>query len=435
MLAFLQHLLATYGYLVVSLVVMAEGAGIPLPGETILLLGAAYAGAGHLELRWVILAAALGAIAGDNSGYWIGRRGGRALLLRYGHLFRLDGRSLARVEAFYENHGAKTVFLARFVAVLRALSSLLAGANRMPYRRFVIWNAAGGTLWALVIGYLGALFGNHWHRLARWIGRAGLLLAVALGVVLLVIVLRRRLGAAGGRWRGTELGRELTPGVLLLVFASAVFGGVAALVAFAVPLPRLDSAVLGRHLVGPGALTAFMEVVSFVGRPATLLLVGLGLALLAVRRHRWSDALLIALTLGGAEVVNSLWKHFFNRLRPGTADLSSYSFPSGHAAGSMAFFGLLVYLALRAGGSRWRRGWAVAGCALAVLLIGASRVYLGEHYPTDVIGGWAFGLAWLSLTVTEVETWRRRQQTPMPRLRSAGSGEDGAQVSEPEGRV
>jgi len=191
MLDLFQRLLATYGYLVVSLAIMAEGAGIPLPGETILLLGAAYAGAGHLDLRGVILAAALGAIAGDNLGYWIGRRGGRALLARYGHLFRLDGRHLARAEAFYESHGAKTVFFARFVAVLRTLSSLLAGANRMSYRRFALWNAAGGILWALVIGTLGAAFGTQWRRLAHWIGRAGLLLALLVALVLVGTALRR----------------------------------------------------------------------------------------------------------------------------------------------------------------------------------------------------------------------------------------------------
>jgi membrane protein DedA with SNARE-associated domain len=191
MLELFQRLLASYGYLVVCLVIMAEGAGIPLPGETILLLGAAYAGAGHLDLRGVILAAALGAVAGDNVGYWIGRRGGRSLLARYGHLFHLDGRHLARAEAFYERHGAKTVFFARFVAVLRTLSSLLAGANRMPYRRFALWNAGGGALWALVIGTLGASFGSQWRRLAHWIGRAGLVLAVGVALLLLGLALRR----------------------------------------------------------------------------------------------------------------------------------------------------------------------------------------------------------------------------------------------------
>src|ERR1700743_1904822 len=122
MLDFFQRMLESYGYFVVALIILAEGAGIPPPGETILLLAGAYAGAGNLDIRGVILAAALGAIAGDNLGYYLGRRGGRALLGRYGRTFRVGESQLARTEAFYARHGTKTVFFARFVAVLRTLS-------------------------------------------------------------------------------------------------------------------------------------------------------------------------------------------------------------------------------------------------------------------------------------------------------------------------
>ena len=273
-----QHLLATYGYLVVGLIIMVEGMGIPLPGETILLLGAAYAGSGRLDIRGVILVAALGAIVGDNLGYFIGRRGGRALLSRYGHVFRLDGSHLARAEEFYVRHGAKTVFFARFVAVLRTLSSLLAGANRMPYRRFVVWNAAGGTVWAVVIGTLGA-----------------------------------------------------------------AFFGVADLVRDS-PLPRLDLR-FARFASGPGpaagALTTLMRAATFVGKPWVLVLLSFGIALFLFLGNRWSDAFLVGLAVGGAETLNVVLKLVFARHRPGLADLATWSFPSGHATGSMAFFGLL----------------------------------------------------------------------------------------------
>jgi membrane protein DedA with SNARE-associated domain/membrane-associated phospholipid phosphatase len=415
MLEFFQRMLATYGYLVVVVVVMAEGAGIPLPGETILLLAGAYAGAGHLDVRGVILAAALGAIAGDNLGYLIGRRGGQALLARYGHLFHVGESHLARAEAFYERHGAKTVFFARFVAVLRTLSSLLAGANRMPYRRFAPWNAAGGILWAVVIGTLGSLFGSRWRQLAHWMGRVGLLLALALLVFLIVMALRRQTAAAGGgsaflRARFSPegyLGLQLTIGVLLVLVAGAVFGGVARVVRRA-SMSGLDRRFAVEVVPVAGGLTALMRAASFVGRPVTLLLLSLGLALLFVRQRKWSDALLVAFAVGGAEALNPLLKLLFARHRPGLADLATWSFPSGHATGSMAFFGLLAYLALR-GGPLWRRVLAVTGAVVAVLWIGMSRVYLGEHYPTDVLGGWAVGLVWLASVVTAVETWRRRR--------------------------
>jgi membrane protein DedA with SNARE-associated domain len=146
MLQFLQHLLASYGYLAVAVGVMVESMGVPIPGETMLLLAAAYAGAGGLDVRGVIVAAALGAIVGDSVGYEIGRLGGRALLERYGHRLHLSKRHLARAEAFFARHGDKIVFLGRFTAILRTWSAFLAGVNRMLYRRFLLYNAAGGIL-------------------------------------------------------------------------------------------------------------------------------------------------------------------------------------------------------------------------------------------------------------------------------------------------
>src|SRR5690242_6109499 len=143
MLPFLQGLLATYGYIVVALGILLESMGVPLPGETLLLLGAAYAGAGNLSVWGVILAAALGAITGDSIGYAIGHRGGRALLERYGHSLHLNPTHLARAEAFFQRHGDKTVLFGRFIALLRTFSAFLAGVYHMPYRRFLLFNAAG----------------------------------------------------------------------------------------------------------------------------------------------------------------------------------------------------------------------------------------------------------------------------------------------------
>lgn len=416
MLDFFQRMLESYGYFVVALIILAEGAGIPLPGETILLLAGAYAGAGNLDIRGVILAAALGAIAGDNLGYFLGRRGGRALLMRYGRTFRVGESQLARTEAFYARHGAKTVFFARFVAVLRTLSSLLAGANRMPYRRFGPWNAAGGIVWAVLIGYLGSIFGSQWRQVAHWIGRAGMLLALTALVAVLVVVFRRRLRATGGlapflRARFSPqgyLGLQLTIGVLLVLLAGTVFSAVARIVHHT-PAAWIDRTLAAAVAPSSGGLTWLMAAASFVGKPGVVLLLSLGLAGFFASRRQGSDVFLVVLAVGGAEGLNPLLKLLFARHRPGLADLVTYSFPSGHATGSMAFFGLLVYLALRAGGPFWRRALAVAGALLAVLLIGASRVYLGEHYPTDVVGGWAVGLVWLASAITAVETWRRRE--------------------------
>lgn len=189
----LTHLLDTWGYLAVFVFVTIESTGIPFPGETMLVTGAIYAGSGHLHIQLVIGAAALGAIIGDNLGYWAGREGGRPLLLRYGRYLRLDEAKLKRAEDFFARHGDKTVFLGRFVAVLRAWAAFLAGVNEMPWPKFLLFNAAGGICWAVLYGTLAYELGSNLpllHRLLRDLGIGSIVLAAA--VVAVVVLLRRR---------------------------------------------------------------------------------------------------------------------------------------------------------------------------------------------------------------------------------------------------
>lgn len=174
------HLIATYGYLVVMLVVMAESAGLPVPGETSLLVAGALAATGRLALPGVIIAAALGAILGDTAGYWVGRTSGLRLLRRYGRFIRFDERKLAQAETFFERHGEKTVFLGRFVPVGRIFSAVLAGVSQMRYSRFLFWNAAGGIVWATLMGTLGYLFGRQLPVIERLVSQFGIGLLIAL---------------------------------------------------------------------------------------------------------------------------------------------------------------------------------------------------------------------------------------------------------------
>jgi membrane protein DedA with SNARE-associated domain len=178
----------SFGYVVVAAVIMLESMGLPLPGETVLLTAAAYSATGRLHLSGVVAAAAIGAIVGDSVGYWVGRRGGLALLERCGRLIRVNRRHLARAERFFERHGAKTVFVGRFVAFLRMFAGPLAGVARMSYPRFFAFNVLGGVAWAASMGLLGHAFGRNLpllERLVRWIGiwsAVAVLAAVALAL-------------------------------------------------------------------------------------------------------------------------------------------------------------------------------------------------------------------------------------------------------------
>lgn len=138
----MQQLLASFGYPMVFLFVMIESIGIPIPGETMLLLGSFYAAIDHrLNIVFVIVCAAMGAIVGDNIGFEIGRKGGRPFVERYGKYVFIRQKHLAKAGQFFEHHGGKTVFLGRFTAILRAWAAFLAGVNHMPWRAFLIYNA------------------------------------------------------------------------------------------------------------------------------------------------------------------------------------------------------------------------------------------------------------------------------------------------------
>ena len=187
----LDSLLATYGYLAVFVFVGVESLGVPVPGETMLVTAAIYAGTtGRLSIFWVIVASSAGAIVGDNIGYVIGRTGGYRLVKRYGRYIRLEEDRLRLGQYLFDKHGSKVVFFGRFVSVLRIFAAFLAGVNRMHWRRFLIFNAAGGIVWSTIYGVAAFLLGKQLLQLS---GRIDFALAVVgVAVIILVIVFLRR---------------------------------------------------------------------------------------------------------------------------------------------------------------------------------------------------------------------------------------------------
>jgi membrane protein DedA with SNARE-associated domain len=185
-----QYMLA-YGYWAVFFGVMLENAGVPVPGETILLVAGYFAATGEFHLALVMLIAATGAVIGDNLGFAIGHHYGRAFLLRVGRFFFLTPRRYEHMERYFERHGNKTILVARFITGLRVFAALLAGASKMPWRFFVIYNVAGAILWSVVITSLGYLFGQSLPLLVKWVGRSGTALLIA-AIVIAVIIWRVR---------------------------------------------------------------------------------------------------------------------------------------------------------------------------------------------------------------------------------------------------
>jgi membrane protein DedA with SNARE-associated domain len=191
--ALVTHLIATYGYAAVFALIALESLGIPLPGETALIAAALYAGSTHrLNIVAIGAVAVAAAIIGDNAGYWLGRRGGGALVARYGHLVRLDRKKLKVGRYLFARHGFTVVFLGRFVSVLRTYAAFLAGVSRMPLRGFAVANAAGALLWAGA--YAAAAYGL--GNAAGALGPSATIVGLALTTVLTVtgvLLLRRRM--------------------------------------------------------------------------------------------------------------------------------------------------------------------------------------------------------------------------------------------------
>ncbi len=193
----LRAALVQYGYWAVAAALALENAGVPVPGETVLLMASFLAYSEHeLQLPWIILVGTVAATLGDNLGFVLGYYGGRQLLARYSTVFRIRNRTIVQGERLFERYGAVTVFFARFVFGMRIIAGPLAGVLRMPWKKFVMSNFLGAVLWVTVISGAGYLFGQHWGRLERDVKRFDI------GVAILVL-----LAAAYWWWRGRRNGR------------------------------------------------------------------------------------------------------------------------------------------------------------------------------------------------------------------------------------
>jgi membrane protein DedA with SNARE-associated domain/membrane-associated phospholipid phosphatase len=438
-------LIEHYGYLVVFFGVMLESTGVPLPGETILLASGVLAQRGHLDVGDAIVFGILGAVIGDQIGYWAGREGGRPFVLKWGRRVRITPERLARAEAFFARHGGKAVFLARFFAGLRVFGALVAGISGMRWRTFAFYNALGGAVWATAVVLVGYFLGSSLGLVERWLGRSTLLLGILVAVVVCFYLAyrwvasnRARLVGYGEaalshppvvrfrerydaqlRWLlrrltpGQYLGLHLTLGLALAAGCLWLFGGLAEDVVTGDPLVRYDKAIdVYLHSAATPPLTTFFLVITAFGSIESVTLIGVLVAAFFAWRRRWLHlATWIAAVAGGA-VLNHLLKGLFARPRPFFEHPllieTSYSFPSGHAMESFVLYGMLAYFAVLAL-KTWRARVAVVfASALLVLLIGFSRMYLGVHYLSDVVAGYAAGGVWLCTLITGSELMAQR---------------------------
>jgi membrane protein DedA with SNARE-associated domain/membrane-associated phospholipid phosphatase len=432
-------------YLMVGLFAALETAalvGLFVPGELAMIAGGYIAYQGKAELGSMMALAASCAILGDSLGYLLGRRFGPSLKrTRLGR--RVGAERWTRAEQYLLARGGRAVFFGRFVGVLRALVPALSGASRMRYRRFLLWSALGGLLWAPTMVGLGYLAGSSYRRAEHYAGRAGLILLGLLVTIAGAAALgrwvanhpdefrtfvrrqssrrvparlhgryRAQLQFLGGRPQpGRALGLALTLQLALLALTAWAFGSIVmdVLSGNAASVDGRITRALADHRVP--WLTTALDGVTQAGGALVLVPAALVGGLVARRLSKsWVPMLILMLCLAGAVLLDDLVKPLIGRPRPAlgplVASAPGYAFPSGHATQSAAVYGALAYIV--AGCVRtWPAkvaAWTVA--FVVILLIGFSRVYLGVHWATDVLGGFALGGVWLAVVLVTTSVFR-----------------------------
>jgi undecaprenyl-diphosphatase len=436
--------------------------GFLFPGEVAVLLGGVLAFQHRVSLPAAIVAAVAGAIIGDTVGYEVGKHFGRRLL--HGTIGRVvKHEHLDRAERYLADKGGKAVFLGRFTAALRVMIPGMAGMAGMEYRTFAIYNVAGGAIWAtgfVLLGYVGGSSYRHVESVAK---KASLLLLLLIVVVAAIAWGARRIARNQQRIRAFAdrqanrprvtrlraryrrqidflsrrlhpegaLGLELTASLLLIGLAGWALGVVTHNVLAAKTLDAVDRPVLlffVRHR--ESWLTSINKGVTTLGSSGVLIavvaLVGLAWWL---RRRSWRPAAMLGGAYLGAEGLFRLIAVLVGRPRPPLAlavgHFSGSAFPSGHATLGAAVFGMLAALVAAATVTWARKVAAWAAAVLLAVLVGATRLYLGAHWLTDVLAGWALGALWLSALLTLART--------VPALRGANRGANrGADGRDPD---
>lgn len=449
MLGVVSQWVAHYGYVIVALFLVIEGAGVPVPGETALVTAAALAGRGTLSIIGVVIAGCIGTIMGGHAGYWIGAYGGTAFVSRHGRWVGLGSKHLDRTRQFFDSHGAKTVLLGRFVAVVRSFVGIFAGITNMPMRVFATYNALGGSLWVVTFSALGYVFGRNLPRLVHYIGRVSLVLALLIAVVAAVVFLWRwfaknratvvtsieeRLERAtttprmsemkrrhprayqilSGRYaHGEYLAVHLGIGFVISLALIAIFASITEGLVESSPLTRFDVSVANglRQSLSPSMTSLFNFLSSVGGRGSMTLLLFAGAFIYAVRRRGLELAGWCAAFIGGSLLDASL-RFVVRRSELPFADLVLLDWgtglASGHALGVVLGLGMLAYMISTSVKSAALRTLVIILATALVVAIVTARLYLGQGYVSDVSAGLAAGIVWLATCVSGIEIARQR---------------------------
>ncbi len=390
--------------------------GVVFPGETAVLIAGVVASRGAVPLWLVILVASAGAIIGDSVGYEVGKRYGRRLLDRLPK-WLIKPQHIERTSALLRRRAGSAVFIGRFTAALRVLVPGMAGISRLPYRTFLLFNAAGGIAWAVAATIVGYIAGKSYHAAEQGLSIIGFgVLALLIGAYLLVHLRRHpRLAPLVDVRLSTErwTGLPLTLAIAAAAGTGWLFGGVLEDVVGNEERARQDPH-WHEFLVDDrvAAVSNLSRVVTYLGSTAVAYPVLVLAVVLVIWRERYWAATLTVPALIVGQLVCAGVSMLVHRQRPPRVDWLTgadvYTFPSCHAAMSVLVWGLVVALAWPWLRGRGHQVAAVAGAVVIAVIVGATRAYLGTNWPTDIVGGWALGGLLLTVAVTGLSFLRFR---------------------------
>ncbi len=441
-------LLGHWGYLLIFLAAFLESAaliGLFFPGETIVVVSGILASQHYLALTDCLVVVSLGALLGDSSGFLLGKNVGRGYFERHRRLLLLKRTHLARVNAYFEQHGGKTVFFGRFIGFLRALAPFSAGMAGMHYNRFIRYNAPGALLWSFCFTLLGYFFGESWHVIERRAGKTGLfvfllilavsgfgylyrltvknkdrILAWGADVLLAPVAAVTRFAQRHERLSSfivnrfspaRYLGLHLTLGLVLCSLFGSAFGFIIETLLTGTFLGSVDSWVAEwfEHMKSP-SVTAVMRILAYLGSPQ---IVWTGMAcgaFIFFARKRIEPAISFCAAVIGSFLLLASVRTAVRRLVAGSipdAAFSVWIFPSGSVVISTVFYGMLAYFLVRERGTWQFKMFIVAATGFTIFLIGASGLYLETDFFSDVLGGFAGGLFWVTFCVTGHEVYQQ----------------------------
>ena len=452
----LTELLARYGYIFIALFMFIESIGVPIPGESALITAAAVAGSGALSVYGVFFAALAGNVLGGMAGYWMGVRGGHAIVTRFGRLLRINDERLAKAHTFFEKHGASALIVGRYIAVVRSFLGMIAGVSAMPRQRFFLYNFVGGVIWSVTFTAVGFFFGKNLPALKRELGRVGLVLGIVVALVVLLVVGWRWFSANGARviatmqerwrrfderpwivnlrerhptvWRvlifqparGEYLALHLAIGFVLSVAALVVFGVLTEDVVEGAPLTPVDVALAdGLRSTASPLLLSLFRVVAAIGGPVTLASIAIVIAVILFVRRSWLSLGAWIGAYAGGVALDILLRRIVRRGElPLSPDLLTSemlaALPKGHTVLAIVIFGWLAHFAVRRAGHGALRVTLVTGALGLVALIVLARLFLGLSYLSTESASVAAGVLWLAASISGLELARFRREVSEP---------------------